>query len=286
MNHKTFTNASDFLEAIRPAVEASEAANNLLYGLALQIQRLPGRYQPPPFFGGVYQQGRLTVAALMTPPHNLIVLSEEKSSMDEGFAVMAAALHGSGWLVPGVIGPNAPALAFARAWKTLTGRAYRLADHERVYQLRSVTWPEQPPGVMRLAAPDDLELCARWLHEFNCEALPDEPSTLWDARETAKIKISDGNFFLWEDGSPTALAGRSRITPHGACIGPVYTPVECRRKGYATALTAALSQHILDGGKEFVTLFTNLANPISNSIYMKIGYKAVCDFDRYHFGGE
>jgi predicted GNAT family acetyltransferase len=80
-----------------------------------------------------------------------------------------------------------------------------------------------------------------------------------------------------------ALAGKSRITPHGACIGPVYTPVERRCRGYAPALTAALSQHILDGGKQFVTLFTNLANPTSNSIYMKIGYTPVCDFDRYHF---
>lgn len=51
---------------------------------------------------------------------------------------------------------------------------------------------------------------------------------------------------------------------------------------YASACVAALSQLILDEGKEFCTLFTDLANPTSNHIYQQIGYRPVCDFAEFH----
>ena len=156
--------------------------------------------------------------------------------------------------------------------------------HERLYELRSVAPPPPVAGEMRLADANDLDWVARWMFEFNREALPDEPLTLDEARKHVSNRIGEGTYYLWEDGTPVALAGHGRHTPHGCSIGPVYTPSEFRRRGYAAALTAALSQLLLDSGKQFTTLFTNLANPTSNSIYMKIGYRPVCDFDLYRFG--
>jgi len=41
---------------------------------------------------------------------------------------------------------------------------------------------------------------------------------------------------------------------------------------------------LLDEGRRFCALFTDLANPTSNRIYHKIGYRPVCDFDEYVFG--
>ena len=66
-------------------------------------------------------------------------------------------------------------------------------------------------------------------------------------------------------------------------INFVYTPPEKRGKGYASAVVADLSQQILDSGKEFSALFTNLANPTSNNIYQKIGYIPCGDFDEVKF---
>jgi predicted GNAT family acetyltransferase len=42
-------------------------------------------------------------------------------------------------------------------------------------------------------------------------------------------------------------------------------------------VVARLSQQILNDGKQFCTLYTDLANPTSNSIYQSIGYKKVAD---------
>ncbi|MEO2005035.1 MAG: GNAT family N-acetyltransferase [Candidatus Poribacteria bacterium] len=47
---------------------------------------------------------------------------------------------------------------------------------------------------------------------------------------------------------------------------------ELRGRGYASALVAKLSQHMLDSGFSFCVLYTDLANPRSNAIYEKIGY--------------
>jgi predicted GNAT family acetyltransferase len=287
MQFHTFSSAQEFLHLVQPALEADESANGLMYGLALRIRDQPERFEPPIFLSAVSAAGSLRAAALMTPPHNLVVLSVDPSAQAEAFALIARRLLADGWSVPGVVGPNQPALAFAQAWRELTGRAYTLAMHERVYKLSQVVPPPQPPGFMRPALEADCELVAQWLEDFRLEAVPADPPVTPEKRlANARVRIAERSFYLWQDGVPVALAGWTRPTPHGCSVGPVYTPREYRRQGYAGVLTAALSQFLLDQGKQFTSLFTDLSNPTSNSIYQKIGYQPVCDFDLYRFSQD
>ena len=93
-----------------------------------------------------------------------------------------------------------------------------------------------------------------------------------------RLGAGDGGFPLWEDGGAVVSAsGWGGPTPNGIRIGPVYTPPELRGRGYATALVAELSQTLLDEGRRFCFLFTDLANPTSNAIYERIGYVRVCE---------
>lgn len=78
-----------------------------------------------------------------------------------------------------------------------------------------------------------------------------------------------------------ASALREIIT--GRCIGMVYTPPYFRKSGYASSCVAQVSKLVLDMGYKYASLFTNLANPISNSIYQKIGYKPICDYNELVF---
>jgi predicted GNAT family acetyltransferase len=66
-------------------------------------------------------------------------------------------------------------------------------------------------------------------------------------------------------------------------VGPVYTPPELRGRGYATTLVAELSRWLLGRGNRFCFLYTDLANPTSNAIYARIGYRRVCDALEYRF---
>lgn len=68
-------------------------------------------------------------------------------------------------------------------------------------------------------------------------------------------------------------------------INLVYTPPEYRKKGYASSCVAALSQTLLDAGRKYCFLFTDLANSNSNYIYQTIAYQPLCDVDDYWFEG-
>jgi predicted GNAT family acetyltransferase len=66
-------------------------------------------------------------------------------------------------------------------------------------------------------------------------------------------------------------------------IGPVYTPMEHRRRGYAGSAVAAASRRALARGAERCMLFTDLANPTSNKIYAEVGYRRVGDWEELAF---
>jgi predicted GNAT family acetyltransferase len=120
---------------------------------------------------------------------------------------------------------------------------------------------------------------------FHRESLPDEPPPAdLAARVGWWIQGVGRTMYLWDVGDRvTSMVGVGSRTPHGARVGPVYTPPQERGRGYASALTAATSQAELDAGSQFCFLFTDLANPTSNHIYQVIGYQPVSDFDMYRF---
>jgi len=87
-----------------------------------------------------------------------------------------------------------------------------------------------------------------------------------------------------EDGGvPVSMAAAVREMITGRCIGMVYTPPYYRNHGYAMSCVAQVSQRILDEGYAYASLFTDLANPVSNSIYQRIGYRPVCDYNEMAF---
>jgi predicted GNAT family acetyltransferase len=62
----------------------------------------------------------------------------------------------------------------------------------------------------------------------------------------------------------------------------VYTPPTERRRGFAGTATAAVAARIVGAGHRCV-LFTDLGNPISNSVYRSLGFATVMEVLRYAF---
>src|SRR5581483_10201146 len=90
----------------------------------------------------------------------------------------------------------------------------------------------------------------RWWIAFGEEVLHEGGPGRERAEATLDHRLSTAGtgIFLWEDaGEVVSLAGWGGRTPNGIRVGPVYTPPELRGRGYATALTAELSQQLLDG---------------------------------------
>ena len=272
--YKEYQDAGSFLTRARKALESQEAANALMLGLALRLVNEPNAYGSQPYYATVESGAGLQVAALMTPPYKLQLYAPEGYDQ-AGLRLIAGALLGGGWPVPGVMAHQAVAEAFAAIWRDRTGAGHRIGMRQRIYELRQVTPPDYPPGEFRPAAVEDIELARQWGRGFYEDCFGDEHYERTVA--TAEEKVKNGTLYMWVDGAPRSMAGRTRPTPHGEAVGFVYTPPGERRKGYATAVVARLSQQILDEGKLFCTLYTDLSNPTSNSIYQKVGYRPIAD---------
>ena len=87
---------------------------------------------------------------------------------------------------------------------------------------------------------------------------------------------------IGEEEKVVSLCGVPRQTASVTALAPVVTLPENANRGFATQLVAEVTQKMLNrGGEQFVVLFTDTANPHSNYIYAKIGFKPVFDFVEY-----
>lgn len=257
-----------------------------MLGLALQLSANPADFHAP-FLATVEDRGALACAALMTPPHAIVVYSAEPEPQP-AFAALVDYLLAHRVDVPGVNGRTESASAFAAVWTQKSGAQIQTSLGLRAFELRRVMWPPQPPGHSRPAAAAELELLARWRAAFEMEALgegsgADDEAALAMHRSAIGRALDRGSLYVWDDGGPVAMAARARPTLNYFTVNLVYTPPEERRRGYASALVAAVSQGILDDGYAGAMLFTDLANPTSNHIYQAIGYRSVCDYTRFIF---
>jgi RimJ/RimL family protein N-acetyltransferase len=164
---------------------------------------------------------------------------------------------------------------FGAAWAHATGGSATAIERSRLFRLdRLVHQEPAPPGAARVAGHSDRALLIDWNVAFGQEAgtFADNAARIVDDR------LSHDGLTLWEaGGSPVAMAGNTREVAGVVRIGPVYTPPAHRQRGYGGAVTAAVSQAALDAGASAVVLFTDLANPTSNALYRRIGYRPVCD---------
>ncbi|MFN8473037.1 MAG: GNAT family N-acetyltransferase [Anaerolineae bacterium] len=280
MNLTVYPDAAAFLRRAQPTLEQDEVRNNLILGIALRLARSPS-LQSPPYLATVEDGDALTLAAIITPPRQVLIV-HWGAAWPEAVGLVAANLVEQGMRPPGVVGPTDVSRAFAHAYAERAGVVVRDGIKERLYVLRQVVYRPDVPGHFRIAGEGDVELVTRWYAEFEAEALG-EHSDLAALREVVAGKVASGDIALWDDGQPVTLVGRTRPLRHGITIAPVYTPPSFRNRGYATACTAAFTQALLDSGYDFCTLFTNLANPTANSIYQRIGYRPVTYFDEYRF---
>jgi predicted GNAT family acetyltransferase len=280
MDIQTYENAREFLDAAGEALEAHEALNSLMLGICGQLVEHPEWFPGTPCLKCVQAGGGLALAAVMTPPHKLI-LSATGDDWDASAELLAGSLEAERWIVPGILAPAALARTMIRNLSETRGKRHKLDQELRLYELRAVENTPPARGRLRRAGATDADLVFRWWHDARVEMFSRADTE--EARRTAGQRLQDGEIFLWEDGRPVSMAARTRQTRHGICISMVFTPPENRNRGYATACVAELSRRLLDGGREHCTLFADLANPTSNGIYRRIGYRPIGDFEEYGF---
>jgi predicted GNAT family acetyltransferase len=269
-----------FLETASSLLLADEARNNLILGIAGTLRHHPSVYDEYRLWL-VEDGGQIVGAALQTPPYNL-VLSRPRD--DDVLVALAEALATKGVELPGVAGAVPEVDAFSEVWSARAGVRRRRRMAQRIYRITELRSTQDVPGRARAATEADRELLVAWVGAFAAESMPEgAPDRGAERTVDARLRAGSGSFTIWDDEGPVSLAGWGGETPNGARIGPVYTPPEHRRRGYGSAVTAAVTAEQLAAGRTFCFLYTDLANPTSNKIYTDMGYEPVCDAVDYAF---
>jgi RimJ/RimL family protein N-acetyltransferase len=217
-------------------------------------------------------------AALRTPPSLLLCTDLAPGDGEELLSVWREADPD----LPGAAGPPGAVRALAAAWSAQTGGGTRLIAREALLVAEAIRDPPDPgPGRLRVARASERDWLVEWMAAFLTESAAGPP-----ARAPASIDgfLSFGGLHIWEDrGRAVCLVGVNLAVAGVRRIGPVYTPPDCRRRGYASAAVAAASRGALASGAHTCVLFTDLDNPTSNHIYGQLGYRRRADWVQRRF---
>ncbi len=273
MTWRTTGDVDEFLATAGGFLRADPARNTILLTVAetLRTRGATAFGEADPLFGWWRPVDTgVRSAFLQTPPHPLL-LAEAPGDAAPTLAEVLAAVDRP---LPGVNAGAGTAEAFAATWRRLTGAAATVSRRTRLHRLDELVPPRPaPPGSDRVAAAADRDLLVDWYEAFGREI--GEPGGFAAVVDDA---LDHGGVILWEvDGVPVSMASRTRVVAGMARVAPVYTLPELRGRGYAGAVTVAVSRAARDAGATEVVLFTDLANPTSNALYQRLGYRPVED---------
>ena len=216
---------------------------------------------------GVVVQSPLTFAATLTP-------------MDLPVATaMADAIAEAGVALPGINGEAATAATFAGQWSERTKSAAIPFQGNRLYELLETGEVPDVEGKLRQAGPRERTLMILWSRAFQHEI----GESANDTELRVDRGLAAGELWLWERSGEVVSMAIGREPIQGVVrLSGVYTTPEKRKHGYASACVHALSTKLRDTGYRCI-LYTDLGNSTSNSIYRRIGYRAVAEALRYRF---
>lgn len=265
------SNPRDFLEKCGTELKKNEVEHNLMLTLCQNAEQKMKKGEKVDIRCSVLLDGdEFVLAAVQTPPHNLVLSKSSHPEIEQ----LAETLANNNFKIPGIVGPSDVTSVFANKWTNLTGQKSIEYMDQIIYVLKKVLLPPPIEGEMRFAKKGEAPLIAEWILAFSQSALPKaEQTSEADAALQAEELVRSARMAFWTvKGKPVAQASVSG-TESVARINRVYTPQENRGHGYASALVAHLSQLQLDQGKKLCCLYADARNPVSNSLYRKIGYE-------------
>ena len=228
------------------------------------------------------ESGEVIGLAMRTAPHAMVISNMPKGAITE--LVSQVVLVDDE--LPEIGGPNEEVDVFLEAYfKTESAGSNRkteLSHQEWLYELQSLKNPDVS-GEARRATGDDFDLIHNWFLAFGEEA----GLLMHNTVESIEDGLKRASLFLWiHQKEIVSMAGHAPIVEIPGTrvgrIGPVYTPPGYRRKGFAGALTAHVSQHLLNQGAQ-VILYTDATNPTSNGVYQRIGFAKIGESKRVKF---
>lgn len=274
--------ADEFLSLTEQLRAADPFRTNLMGSVASSVASGARTYESYFWWILLDDLGAVVGAAIRTAPHGMI-LSPMAPALTQ---VLATAVIKADVELPGVAGSTSVVNAFVDAYTAICGRddtnLIRKVGRELLYALGQLVIPDVQ-GEMEVASQVDYETLSAWYIDFGSEAgllMPNPAASIADG-------FARNSWRFWKvNNQVVSMAGHAALVevPGGTVgrIGPVFTPKNQRRKGYAAALTAHLARELMEQGAQ-VMLYTDALNPTSNSVYQRIGFELIDENTRYEF---
>ena len=260
--------ANDALERARPYLAARPVEHNLL--LTILDQSI--EFSLGGAFWLVVDESEVVGFALESPPGMGAVLASMPASTCKLLAESVTTQ------LRRVVGEAGAAAAFAGRWTECHSTSVTKIEGQRLYALTALKSVARVRGSLRLARSGDRSTLVEWTRAFI-----DETGVVpQDAEAVVSLRLAREQFWVWDDDGAVSMASASEPAAGVARVQHVYTPIARRGHGYATACVEHMSRVLADRGLRCV-LYTDLANPTSNSIYRRIGYEAVAEILGYRF---
>jgi hypothetical protein len=231
---------------------------------------VPGRYWVAAAGGdtvGIVFQSPLSFLATLTPMEPDVV------------EAMVDSVAGANVPLPGVNGEALTAARFAGAWTERHDSGARPTQGQRIYEMSAVAPIASVPGTLRAVTTAEIPTMTAWMESFQAEV----GEQVGDPEAFVRRAVRAGELWCWDSGEPMAMAALTEPLEGVVRVRAVFTPGEKRGRGNGTACVAAVSQRALASSNRPI-LYTDLGNPTSNSIYRRVGYRAVAEVLRYQFG--
>lgn len=272
----------EYAEAVTSFLAGERCRRNLLLTIIESVRAGVYRQTPAPAFWWAINGGHVAGAASWTPPFGAAVSDLGPDVAEPLAGAMRDRAAARGIAMPGVIGPAGAARDVAAAWSRLTGDRVAEEKLEILHRLDALVEPPSPPGAWRRAGGGDVALVAAWLVAFAIDA---GVRVAPDPAEMAARLVASDRCLLWDDGGETmSMACHAPPAASVVRIGPVYTPDGHRGRGYARRLTYEIVREVTALGADAVVLYTDAANPTSNSIYRQVGFRPLEEHAQMVFG--
>jgi uncharacterized protein len=221
--------------------------------------------------------GKVIGVALQSPMNfdlNLTRMSSEAvEAMVEATSEIAPPLCG-------VTGEAFTAARFAGQWSERNKKAATPCQGMRIYEVDEVRLDERNvKGYLRQAVAADRALVIEMIRGFYA----DIGEHNGNAERVVDARLPSRQYWLWEDGVPVSLSAKSLPVAGVVRVQAAYTRPAARNRGYGRACVGALSKQVREEGFRCM-LYTDLANPVSNSTFRRLGYRCVAEALRYRFG--
>ncbi len=234
------------------------------------------------YFGAFDQNGKLVAVLGHFWNGNVIVQADNLQSANATplIPLVTSFKRVSSRPVAGVLGPVILADQVISELQ-LNQQKFDLFSKENLYSLTldSLVIPETDPGRMAHVSEVEPAILERWMRTYSIEALGKTDDVTLTKNMKKWVRGLNAGSDIWvylNKDQPVCMSGFNARLSDMVQVGPVFTPLEFRSRGFARTLVALTLENARKNGATKAILFTN--NPFAARAYQAIGFQRIGDY--------